>query len=44
MRRYIALIAIVSYGVLGVFDLCTGKPRLGSAEVLLSIVNALLLL
>ena len=44
MRRYLALACILSYTVLGVYDLATRQYRTGAAEALLAVVNAILFL
>jgi hypothetical protein len=44
MRRYLALTCILSYAVLGVYDIATGRMRTGAAETLLAVVNAILFL
>ena len=43
-RRYLALACILSYAVLGVYDLATRQYRTGAAEALLAVVNAILFL
>lgn len=42
MRRALAILIVGSYAALGVYDLCTGRPKTGAAGVLLSLVNVLL--
>lgn len=42
MRRVLAILVVGSYAALGLYDLCTGRPKTGAVGVLLSIVNALL--
>jgi len=44
MRRYLVILCIAAYAVLGIYDLCTGRLRVGVAELLLSLVNAVLFL
>jgi hypothetical protein len=44
MRCYLALACIGSYALLGIYDLVTARPRMGAAEVLLAVVNAILFL
>ena len=44
MRRFLVIACIVVYAVLGIYDLCTGRLRCGTAEILLSVVNAILFL
>jgi hypothetical protein len=44
MRRYFVLACILSYAVLGFYDLATRQYRIGAAEVLLAVVNAILFL
>jgi hypothetical protein len=44
MRRYLALACILSYAVLGVYGLVTRQYRMGAAECLLAVVNAILFL
>ncbi len=44
MRRYLVLVCILSYAVLGLYDLATRQYRTGTAEVLLAVVNAILFL
>ena len=44
MRRYLALACILSYAVLGVYDLATGRLRMGAAETLLAVINTILFL
>lgn len=42
MRRYLVLACILSYAVLGLYDLTTRQYRTGAAECLLAVVNAIL--
>ena len=42
MRRVLAILVVSSYAALGLYDLCTGRPKVGAAGVLLSILNGLL--
>ena len=44
MRRILIIVAVGSYAALGLYDLFTGRTRVGAAEVLLAVVNTLLLL
>jgi hypothetical protein len=44
MRRFLCLTIIISFALLGVYDLCHAERRQGTAEVLLAVVNAILLL
>jgi len=44
VRRLLCLTAIIAFALLGVYDLCHAERRMGTAEVLLAIVNAILLL
>lgn len=44
MRRYLVLVCILSYAILGIYDLATGRLRTGAAETLLAVINAILFL
>jgi hypothetical protein len=44
MRKYLAIACIVSYAILGLYDLYTHRYRSGAAEILLAVVNAILFL